>query len=218
MSQVFDISRPLRTQLAGWPGDTPLNFRLVWRQSDGASVNLGRLITSVHAGTHADAPFHFGGAVTADALPLGAFLGPACVLDVSHAAAAGIITLADLAPVLPLLPGAPRLLLHTGAWPNDEAFPAAVPVLDAPEAVPVLRARGVVLVGVDVPSVDALNSRVLPVHHALAGAGIQILEGLDLSRVPLGPGGVAEYELIALPLNIVGADGAPVRAVLRQFG
>jgi arylformamidase len=70
----------------------------------------------------------------------------------------------------------------------------------------------VLLVGVDVPSVDALDSKDLPIHHALAKAGIQILESLMLERVAAG-----EYELIALPVKLVGSDGAPVRAVLRKL-
>ena len=214
---LYDISRPLSTRLAGWPGDTPLDLRLAWEQSRGASVNVGALTLSVHSGTHADAPFHFDAAgQTVDALPLDAFLGPACVLDVTRAKSK--ITLGDLAPVADILPAAPRLLLRTGGWPNSARFPEAVPVLDAPTIVPFLAARGVVLVGLDLPSFDVLDSTDLPVHRALAGAGIQLLEGLDLSAVPLDEKGAAVFELIALPLLLVGADGAPVRAVLRNTG
>lgn len=214
---LYDITRPLSPRLAGWPGDTPLDFRRVWRRDRGASVNVSALTLSVHAGTHADAPFHFDTAGrTVDALPLDAFCGPACVLDVTGAAkATGRITAGDLAPVAAFLSAAPRLLLRTGGWPDSARFPEAVPVLDAGSVVPFLQKRGVVLVGLDLPSFDALDSKDLPVHHALAGAGIQLLEGLDLHAVPLGPDGANVFELTALPLNVVGADGAPVRAVLR---
>ncbi len=212
---LYDVSRPLSPHLAGWPGDTPFDFRLAWEQNRGASVNVGALTLSVHAGTHVDAPFHFDTAgLTADALPLDALLGPACVLDVTRANSE--ITLNDLAPVANLLPAAPRLLLRTGGWPDSARFPKAVPVLDAPNVVPFLAERGVVLVGLDLPSFDALDSKDLPVHRALARANIQLLEGLDLGAVPLGEDGVGVFELIALPLNVVGADGAPVRAILRE--
>ena len=70
--------------------------------------------------------------------------------------------------------------------------------------------HGVRLLGLDVPSVDAIDSRDLPTHHALAAAGVHILESLDLAAVPTGV-----YELIALPLRIAGGDAAPVRAILR---
>jgi arylformamidase len=75
-----------------------------------------------------------------------------------------------------------------------------------------LHHHGVVLIGVDVPSVDHLDSKALPNHHALGKHGITILEGLNLSEVPAG-----RYELLALPLKLVGADGAPVRAILRDW-
>jgi arylformamidase len=80
------------------------------------------------------------------------------------------------------------------------------------EGVPTfLKSCGVVLLGLDVPSVDAIDSKMLPIHHELGACGIQILESLDLAEVPPG-----EYELIALPLKLVGADGSPVRAILRR--
>ena len=68
-----------------------------------------------------------------------------------------------------------------------------------------------ILVGVDLTSVDAIDSKELPIHNALGENRIAILESLQLAGVPEGI-----YELIALPLKIVGADGAPVRAVLRR--
>jgi hypothetical protein len=123
---IYDISRPLdAARLAGWPGDTPFAFSLAWRQDEGASVNVGRVTMSVHTGTHVDAPFHFDAdGPTIDRLPLGPFVGPACVLDVSEAAAAtGLITPDDLAPAVPLLGDAPRLLLRTDAWPDSARFP-----------------------------------------------------------------------------------------------
>jgi arylformamidase len=76
-----------------------------------------------------------------------------------------------------------------------------------------LRDRGVILLGLDVPSVDRIDSKDLPIHHALGSHGIAILESVDLTRVEPGV-----YELIALPLKVVGADGSPVRAVLKEIG
>ena len=216
---IYDISRPLdAARLAGWPGDTPFAFSLAWRQDAGASVNVGRVTMSVHAGTHVDAPFHFdANGPTIDALPLAPFVGPACVLDVSEAAAAtGLITPDDLAPAVLLLGDAPRLLLRTDAWPDSARFPDAVPALTL-DSVAWLHAHGMLLVGLDLPSFDALDSQSLPIHHALAGAGICLLEGLDLRGVPPSfPSVTGEpfYELIAPPLRIVGADAAPVRALL----
>jgi len=201
------VTIPLREGLAGWPGDTPFSFRLAWSRAAGAAVNVGRIAASLHAGTHVDAPFHFaddGPAV--DALPLGPFLGPARVVDV---VGKPVIRRADLESLD--LAATPRLLLRTGGWPDHARFPDSIPVID--DDVPAwLRERGVILLGLDVPSVDPLDSKTLPIHHALHAAGIAILESLALEGVPPGV-----YELIALPLKVVGADGAPVRAILREI-
>jgi arylformamidase len=204
---LYDVSLPLTTTLAGWPGDAPYRFEWSCTKASGASVNVGRVSCSIHTGTHVDAPYHFDDAgATTERLPLDAYLGPARVVDVAGRA---LIRRTDLPGVN--LVGMRRLLLRTGAWKDHARFPETVPVLD--EDVPTwLADRGVILLGFDVPSVDVLDSKTLPVHHALGRHGIAILESLDLSAVPEGA-----YELIALPLKIVGADGSPVRAVLRTL-
>jgi arylformamidase len=206
----YDITRALRPVLAPWPGDTPFDYRLTRRMSDGAVVNVGALAMSTHNGTHADAPLHYqadGAAI--DALDPGLYVGPAFVADVS---AAGLsITRGHLAAAAgPLRSGVPRLLLKTGGWPDDTKFPERIPTL-APDVPAWLASLGVRLLGLDVPSVDAIDSQDLPIHLALAAGGILILESLDLSAVAEGV-----YELIALPLKIAGADAAPVRAILRE--
>jgi arylformamidase len=66
------------------------------------------------------------------------------------------------------------------------------------------------LVGIDTPSVDLFDSKDLPAHRAFLRCDMAILEGLVLAGVPEGV-----YELIALPLRLVGFDASPVRAVLR---
>lgn len=202
---LYDISLPLHRALAVWPGDTPFRFELTWKRTAGDSVNVGGVTMSVHTGTHVDAPFHFEDrAATVDALDLNVFIGPALVLDVSGHE---VITREHLPAHR--VAGAPRLLLRTGAWEDKTIFPERIPVLagDVPEY---LRACGVCLLGIDLPSVDAIESTDLPIHRSLAAAGIAILESLFLTDIPQGA-----YELIALPLNLAGADGSPVRAVLR---
>ena len=201
--RIWDISLPLQTTTAEWPGDTPFDFRLTWKQSEGASVNVGAISTTVHIGTHADAPFHFAAdAPSIDQLDLAAYLGPCTVVDVRGRE---VIDTEDLDGIAI----APRVLLRTDAWTDFTRFPERIPVI-APDVPAHLQARGVVLLGVDVPSVDPIDSNDLANHRALAECGIRILESLRLADVPAG-----DYELIALPLKLVGADGAPVRAVLR---
>ena len=79
-----------------------------------------------------------------------------------------------------------------------------------PSAAFVLAESGVELVGVEGPSV-ATGDFVTPVHRELLGAGILLLEGLDLSAAREG-----RYVLFAAPIRVAGADGAPVRAVLLE--
>ena len=203
---IRDITIPMQDSLAGWPGDTPFRFTWTWRKSAGATVNVGQFQLSVHTGTHTDAPYHFDDAgATADQLDLLPFLGPARVISLPDRAH---IRREDLERFD--LTNTPRLLIRTNAWTDHTRFPASIPVMD--EDVPEwLHQSRVILIGLDLPSVDALDSKALPNHHALGKHGITILEGLNLADVPEGA-----YELLALPLKLVGADGAPVRAILRD--
>ena len=205
---VYDISRPLGPATEPWPGDTPLSLAWGMRLADGASCNVSAITLSPHVGTHADAPYHYSeeGAAMA-AVALDPYLGPATVIDLPGRTC---ITAADLAPLLPA--GARRVLLRTrGRAPRDPyAFDRGFTCL-APDAVALLAERGCRLVGTDAPSVDHLTSQDLPAHKACLAHNIYILENLELAHVPDG-----EYELIALPLRLEGADGSPVRAVLRR--
>ena len=203
---LYDITTPITPELAEWPGDTPYRYEWIARLSDGASVNLGTVTMSVHLGTHMDAPFHYSDTgKTVEQIDPGVFIGPAMVVDVRGRA---LITVADVAAID--LTGIPRILFKTDGWQDRTQFPTTIPLLDTgvPEY---LCSQGVILVGMDVPSLDHLDSKDLPIHHALGRAGITILESIVLRDVPPG-----RYELIALPLKIVGADGSPVRAILRE--
>lgn len=212
MAAFHDITRPLHNALAPWPDDTAFDYRLTWRMDAGSSVNVGAVTMGTHNGTHADAPFHFlPDGARIDALDPGIYVGPAVVADVTGVGwTVGRDDLADAARHFGQN-GVTRLLLKTGAWPDGAPFPTRIPLL-APDVPAWLGEHGVRLLGLDVPSVDAIDSHDLPIHHALAAAGVHILESLDLSAVPAGV-----YELIALPLRIAGGDAAPVRAVLRDL-
>jgi arylformamidase len=203
---IRDISVEVRVGTPEWPGDAPFECGWTARIADGASVNLSHVGGSPHVGTHADAPLHVhDGWQASETLPLEAFLGMAFVMDVSGAPAGPLSIDADDAR----LAGVERLLLRTGRCIADGGFPAEWPVLDSKTAV-ALTERGLRLLGVDSPSVDARNSTRLEVHHALFAGGAFVLENLDLREVSEG-----SYELIALPQRLVGLDAAPVRAVLR---
>ena len=204
--QIIDISRTLARDLAPWPGDTAFRYELKWKMTEGAAVNVGAVEMGVHNGTHADAVFHFDPkGETIERAELSAFFGPAIVADVTNSPT---IETAHLERWGNALRDAPRLLLKTNAWLDSNVFPKEIPTI-AREVPAWLQARGVKLLGVDVPSVDAIASKDLPNHHALAHARIAIVESLDLSDVDEG-----QYHFAALPIKIANGDAAPVRAIL----
>jgi len=179
----------------------------------GASVNLGAISMSLHNGTHADARFHFDAdGESIEKASLQTYLGRATVVDLWQAFLDSkekhLITIEDLRPSAEAIAATSRILVKTGRWTDSTLFPKQIPVIAAD--VPTwLQKNGVKLLGLDLPSVDEIDSKSLQNHHALAHAGIAIIESLDLSNVASGI-----YHLAALPLKIAGGDGAPMRAVL----
>jgi arylformamidase len=211
--KLWDISRTLSNDLAEWPGDEPCRFRLTREKTKGASVNLGAISMSLHNGTHADARFHFDvDGESIEKASLQTYLGRATVVDLWQvfldSKEKHLITIEDLRPSAETIAATSRLLVKTGRWTDSTVFPKQIPVIAAD--VPAwLQKNGVKLLGLDLPSVDEIDSKSLQNHHALAHAGIAIIESLDLSNVASGI-----YHLAALPLKIAGGDGAPMRAIL----
>ncbi|MFJ8235115.1 arylformamidase [Ureibacillus sp. NPDC094379] len=202
----IDITQPFRNTIATWPGDTPFKFELAYTKNETGSVNIGRFTTSTHTGTHADAPLHFDDdAASIDELSPDIYIGKAIVLDLCHERVVSQNVLQHVN-----LNGVKRVLMKLHKEVDIEKFPKHVPPLQ-PDIAPFLAAKGIVLLGVDCPSVDAFDSKSLVTHHALHFHGIHIVENLLLQDVVPGI-----YEFIGLPLRIEGADGAPVRAVIRK--
>lgn len=207
MKQWIDISQPLTNDMACFPGDTPFTYSLTYTKEQSGSANIGQMTASLHNGTHIDAPFHYDAeGKTIDQLNLDRYIGDATVVDISHTdkITAEVLRAFNLQNVS-------RLLLRTSLPNNPKRFPEQMPELD-PDIAGFLQEKGVQLLGVDMPSVDAADSKDLATHHALYSCNINILENLMLDDVEEGI-----YELIALPLAIHGADGSPVRAVLRAI-
>ena len=204
--RIHDISQPLRPGVPVWPGDTPFGGEQTWKMAEGSPVNVSKLTLSTHTGAHADAPLHYAAdAPDISSVDLEPFLGECLVVD-----ARGVGELVQPEHV-PDLAGARRVLFRTydrfphEAW--DEAHTAI-----APATIAKLAEYGVLLIGMDGPSLDPQDSKTMDAHLAVLSADMRVLEGLVLDDV--GPG---RYELIALPLPIVGGDASPVRAVLREL-
>jgi arylformamidase len=201
---IFDISPPISAQLKVWPGDTPPAREVLCDLNRGDNITLSTLRATVHLGAHADAPSHYGaGAPAIDERNLDLYLGPCELIRVP--AARGTRVTPDQ---LPRPIRAERVLLATGTFPDPETFNEDFAAL-APELVEYLHRMGVKLVGIDTPSVDLFTSKDLPSHQTFLRYDMAILEGLVLKDVPEG-----KYELIALPLRLVGFDASPVRAIL----
>ncbi|MEY8348110.1 arylformamidase [Bacillus cereus] len=206
-SDWIDISQPLNNEIATWPGDTPFSYEVSWSKEQSGSVNVGKITMSIHTGTHIDAPFHFDneGKKVID-LDVNVYVGKARIIDVSGMKSIGAKELETFD-----LDDVERLLLRTASHGNAQEFPETIPYLRA-DIAPFLSEKGIRLIGVDVPSVDPLDDKELAAHHQLFKHGIHILENVVLDHVQDG-----DYELIALPLALMDADGSPVRAVIRPL-
>ena len=202
---TYDITPPITPKLAVWPGDTPLSREVLNDMAGGDNITLSTLRATMHLGAHADGPNHYGkDAPAIDERGLDYFLGPCQVIRV------GVARATRITPAM--LPGevtTSRVLFATGTYPDPENWNRDFAALSV-ELVDFLHERGVITVGIDTPSVDLFESKDLPAHKAILRCNMSILEGLVLKNVPEGT-----YELIALPLRLVGFDASPVRAVLR---
>jgi arylformamidase len=204
----FDISPLIDETIAVWPGDTPFARNVSLDMSAGANLTLSDVRTTLHVGAHTDAPSHYlaaGQDIASRALHY--YLGPCVVLHVAGTRGRRILP-ADLEGKRIL---ATRVLLRTGTFPDPRRWNEDFASL-SPELVDWLHGMGVITIGIDTPSVDPFEDKVLEAHQALARHDMANLEGLVLDDVPEG-----RYELIALPLRIAGADGSPVRAILRTL-
>lgn len=210
MSLLIDISLSITADMPVWPGDPSPTLEAV-ATLDRDGVQVSRLTLGTHTGTHLDAPRHFIPAGrTIDQLDLSALVGPCRVIEV--VTAGRHVTHEDL-QAFDLEPGT-RLLLKTAnaLQPVSRTFHPDFIALH-PSAADHLCERGVRLIGIDGPSVDAWTATDFPCHRRLLAADILILEHLVLQHVQPG-----SYDLIAVPLKLVGADGCPVRALLTPPG
>jgi arylformamidase len=204
----IDVSVPLQTGIAHWPDNPAVTIERMLDISKGDTANVSVLSMGSHTGTHMDAPVHFlNEGTTLDEMDLEATMGDARVIELD---ATDAIRLQDVADKN--IAAGERIIFKTrnsaSAW-WSEAFKTDF-VYIAHEAAEFLADRGVRTVGVDYLSVGGYKRDGAETHRALLAAGVWIIEGLQLTRIP--PGG---YELVCLPLLILGADGAPARALLR---
>ena len=194
-----------------YEGDAPISFRFLREMQRGDPVTLSAYSLGAHSGTHIDAPMHFvQGGAPIDRVPLEALIGPARVIDIPDAVQA--IDAAELNRHA--WRGAERLLFRTRSsargWMRSPTFHRDFAYV-APDAAQLLADAGVRLVGIDYLSIEQFGAPAPTTHRVLLGKGIPIVEGLVLEGVSAG-----EYDLIVLPMQVAGHEGAPARAVMRR--
>jgi arylformamidase len=208
--QILDVSVGIHPGMLTWPSDPGVVVDPVSRVSRGDVASVSELHLGSHTGTHVDPPFHFiaeGG--TVDRISPTALVGPAMVVDLTHVD--GEVAALDL-EAAGLEADCRRVLMKTRnseIWSDPSPkFPASYVSLSAGGARWMVERR-ILLVGIDFLSIEKRGNPGHPTHLTLLGAGVVIVEGLNLSQVQPG-----EYTLVCLPLKIIDGDGAPARALL----
>lgn len=208
--KFFDISLPIYTGMVCWPGHPPVLVERFREIETGASSNASRLEMSVHSGTHVDAQRHFllDGATIEQLLP-DLLIGSAQLVEFSE----NIQIISDeLLQYAGILPDVKRLLLKTrnsSQWAlQGRSFNPDFVAL-TPEAALWIVERGIHTLGIDALSIAKFHEPGHRTHLILLKAGVAVIEGLDFHAVPPG-----KYQLVCLPLKLVGSDGAPARAYL----
>jgi arylformamidase len=208
---IYDISVTISPNLPTWPGDPGLEIEQFKSMDKGAHTNVMRLSTSVHLGTHVDAPHHFlNDSRTVDQIPLEVLTGPCYVVQLPDGVEA--IT-SDVLERVEIASGMKRILFGTRnshLWAKGVSEFQTDYVAITEDGAQWLVEHGVQLVGVDYLSVAPYGDSA-PTHKILLEAGVVIVEGLNLSQVMRG-----FYDLYCLPLKIANSDGAPARAILIQ--
>ena len=207
---IYDISLAVSNDLPVWPGDTPISLVRNKDMQQGELYTLSQLTSTVHFGTHLDAPLHFvRNGHGADQIDLNKLIGPCFVVDLPGVDNIDARSLEQAA----IPANTTRLLCRTRNseyWARgDNTFHTDFVAIE-PSGADWLVQHGIQLVGVDYLSVGAYEGGI-PTHEILLSNGVIPVEGLDLSRIEPG-----EYQLICLPLKLKDCDGAPVRAVLMR--
>jgi arylformamidase len=206
---LYDVSMRIHPGMLAWPGSSTPRQGWDTRLDRGEESDASNWFLGSHSGTHLDAPAHFipGGALLSD-VPLELLVGPATVFELGEE-----VLRIDRAVVAHLRLGEDRrrLLFKTSnsarRLDREEFDPTYVAFTS--DGAQALVDAGVGLVGIDYLSVECYGARDFPVHRAFLGAGIPLIEGLDLRGVPQG-----RHQLHCLPLRIDGTEAAPARAIL----
>src|SRR5215471_11727745 len=205
-TEWIDVSVPIYPGMVHGPDNPAIELDAITHVEHGDTCTLSELKMGTHTGTHIDGPVHFlPGFPGTDAVPLQNLIGPARVIEIGDPNAVRRTELLQRDTG-----DSERLLFKTlnseRCWNSSEFVSDAVSF--AEDAASYLAELKTLAVGIDYLSAGSPE-----VHRTLLGAGVAIIEGLNLSKISPG-----EYELLCLPLSIPGRDGAPARALLKRCG
>jgi len=209
---IYDISVPITTSMPVWPGDPSVDLVQVSSIANGDGANVTRMGMSVHTGTHLDAPKHFiDSGITIDQISLHKLIGKALVVEIGPEVSVINDAVLKAHPEIHNLNDVKKVLFQTRnshLWSQiPPSFNQDYVGIDTSGA-QYLQQFHLDLIGIDYLSIAPYADTEKP-HQILLSKECILLEGLNLLGVP---GGI--YELICLPLNISGCEGAPARAVL----
>jgi arylformamidase len=206
--KVYDVSLTIYPGMPVWPGNPEVTMDTVKAIARGASSNVSLLHIGTHTATHIDAPRHFiEGAQGVDTIEPEVLLGKARLFQLPevHHIDRLVLEGLDLKDVTRLLLGTRNSALLQQKEVNlDYAYVSK-------DAARYLVNIGIKLFGIDYLSTEEYQKEGRPTHHILLGAGVIIIEGLNLTGVPSG-----DFELMCLPLKLKDSDGAPARVLLRE--
>ena len=205
----IDVSLTLKSDMVHWPGDPPVSIERVRDMAKGDTVNLSKITMGVHSGTHVDAPVHFiKGGKGVHQILLDSLIGPARIIKIS---AQDTIKEKELSKQG--IKQGQRILLRTRNSINkilhEDTFTEDFVYLEE-DAAEFLVSLGIKALGVDYLSVGGYKKNGPTIHRLLLGAGIPVIEGLDLTGALPG-----NYYMICLPMKILDSDGAPARVLLK---
>jgi arylformamidase len=205
-SKWVDVSVPIYAGMVHFPDNPSIEIDTITHVEKGDLCTVSRLTMGSHTGTHIDAPIHFlRGGTGAEQIPVENLIGPARVIEIKDPDAVKAEELR-----LHKLGAGERLLFKTSnskrCWKTSQFVPDFVSI--AEDAASYLASLHTLAVGIDYLSAGSPKT-----HRTLLGAGVAIVEGLNLIGVSQG-----RYELFCLPLRIPGSDGAPARALLKPLG
>lgn len=207
--EIIDITFPISSRMPKWPGSVGFSFN--WHMTmPKDSNNLSSIQMDSHFGTHIDAPLHFlKNGKSVEKIDLNKCIGDVFVSEIRNKSS---ITSSDLENAdIPLT--CKRLILKTdnqNFWEQDlTEFKEDFSSIDASGAKWIVD-RGIMLVGIDYLSIQRFHDSA-DTHRILLEAEVVIIESLKLNMVQSG-----WYELVCMPINIEGLEGAPARVVLRN--